>query len=240
MSLTFHLRIIWRSIEKLLKYGVISLSFHIFFVHLHQKKIFLVMDYKEFSRWLSDLDSSTIDSNPITFYLDDFDGINDFGKSMFLCGSHFRDSDDIVVRYSKPYSKDKLTVNVCFQILRSKAKMFKNYIGLHDIKISCILTSNKEIKEAIKFLNSLGVKGEDGIALLSKESDYASMIRDDLNRYADSADGIDAVKVTISMVYDDENESHYPMLSYDFVKSSGWSNFEDTKKWINTVILKRE
>ena len=100
------------------------------------------MIYDDFVKWLDNLDLSTVDANPISFKLTDFETVEDFGKSMFLAGRYLYNEDDIVVRYSKPYNEDKTDVIVQFQILRSKAKMFFNYLKWNDIKINCFLTSN--------------------------------------------------------------------------------------------------
>ena len=143
------------------------------------------MIYDSFVKWLRDLDLTTVNANPITFNITDFEEVDDFTKSMFLAGRYLLKEDDIVVRYSKPYTEDKTDVIVRFQILRSKAKMFCNYLKNNDTKIACFLTSNKEIKEGIKFFNSLGVKGEDMVSLSSKEMDYTSILKDGIEKIAD-------------------------------------------------------
>ena len=86
------------------------------------------MIYNDFVEWLTKLDLSTIDANPITFNLTDFENDLDFTKSMFLAGRHLVNEEDIAVRYSKPYNEDKTDVTVRFQIVRSKAKMFNNFL----------------------------------------------------------------------------------------------------------------
>ena len=197
------------------------------------------MIYDEFVKWLNNLDLSTIDANPITFNLKDFEKSEDFAKSMVLAGRYLFKEDDIVVRYSKPYTEDKTDIIVRFQIVRSKAKMFANYLKWNDTKFSCFLTTNKEVKEAMKFFNSLGVKGESMLSL----SDYASMIKDGLeeyNRYKEliGENTADSVIITISMEHDDNADVDYPMLSYDFVNCNGCNNFESTKEWVKSEILK--
>ena len=57
------------------------------------------MIYDNFVKWLSDLDLTTVDANPITFNLSDFEEVDDFTKSMFLAGRYLLKEDDIVVRY---------------------------------------------------------------------------------------------------------------------------------------------
>jgi hypothetical protein len=200
------------------------------------------MIYDDFVKWLGNLDLTTVDANPITFNLTDFEDGSDFTKSMFLAGRYLFKEDDIVVRYSKPYTEDKTDVIVRFQILRSKAKMFCNYLKNNDTKIACFLTSNKEIKEGIKFFNSLGVKGEDMVSLSSKESDYTSILKEGLEDYNKrmtemGKDIADAVMVTIGIEHDDNTEIDYPMLSYDFVVCNGCGNFDETKTWIKKGIL---
>ena len=201
------------------------------------------MIYDEFVEWLNDLDLSTVEANPITFNLKDFEEEEDFAKSMVLAGRYLCKEEDIVVRYSKPYTEDKTDVIVRFQILRSKAKMFLNYLKWNDTKFNCFLTTNKEVKEAMKFFNSLGVKGEDMVSLSSKESDYTSMLKKGLEEYNRHKEmmgdnTVDSIMITISMEHDDNAEVDYPMLSYDFMNCNGCSNFASTKEWVKSVILK--
>ena len=201
------------------------------------------MIYDDFVKWLGNLDLTTVDANPITFNLTDFEDSSDFAKSMFLAGRYLFKEDDIVVRYSKPYTEDKTDVIVRFQILRSKAKMFYNYLKNNETKIACFLTSNKEIKEGIKFFNSLGVKGEDMVNLSSKEMDYTSVLKEGLEDYNKRITEMDkpiadAVVITIEIEHDDNEDVDYPMLSYDFVHNNGYSNFNDTKAWVKSEILK--
>ena len=201
------------------------------------------MIYDDFVKWFDNLDLSTVNANPISFKLTDFETVEDFAKSMLLAGRHLYREDDIVVRYSKPYNEDKTDVIVQFQILRSKAKMFFNYLKWNDIMLNCLLTSNKEIKEAIKFFNSLGVKGEGMEHMSSKENDYTSMLKEGLDAYNKhmeeiGKDGVDSIVIRISITHDDETEVDYPMLSYDFINCNGFHNFNDTKEWVKREILK--
>ena len=198
------------------------------------------MIYDDFVKWLDNLDLSTVDANPITFNLSDFESDKDFANSMTLAGRMLFKEDDIVVRYSKPYTEDRKDIIVRFQILRSKAKMFFNYLKSNDTKISCVLCSNKEIKEAIKFFNSLGVKGEDMVSLSSKEMDYTAMLKEALDDYnKDKGEGgACSLIVSISIEHDDNTENDYPMLSYDFIDGNDFSNFDVTKAWIKSEILK--
>lgn len=201
------------------------------------------MIYDDFVKWLDNLDLSTVTASPITFNLTDFDSDIDFANSMTLAGRHLVNEEDIVVRYSKPYTEDKTDIIVRFQVLRSKAKMFKNYLKWNDMKISCFITSNKEIKEAIKFFNSLGVKGEDMVSLSSKEIDYTALLKEGLDSYNKHREEVgentvDSIIITISMEHDDYMDIDYPILSYDFMNCNGCDNFDDTKTWIKQTILK--
>ena len=202
------------------------------------------MIYDDFVKWLGNLDLATIDANPITFNLTDFEDGSDFAKSMFLAGRYLFKEDDIVVRYSKPYTEDKTDVIVRFQILRSKAKMFYNYIKNSEKGIACFLTTNKEIKECIKFFNSLGVKGEDMVSLSSKESDYTSILKEGLEDYNKrriemGKDIANAILITITNEHDDESETDYPMLTYGFLSNfEGNGTFNETKAWVKSEILK--
>jgi hypothetical protein len=198
------------------------------------------MNYDNFVKWLNALDLTTINANPITFNFTDFEEKDDFAKSMFLAGRYLFKEDDIVVRYSKPYTEDRSDVTVRFQILRSKAKMFFNYLKNNDTKINCVLCSNKEIKEAVKFFNSLGVKGEDMVGLMSKEIDYTSVLKESLDEYNKNNDieKTCSLSISISIEHDDNTENYYPMLSYGFIEGNEYSNFDATKVWINGEILK--
>jgi hypothetical protein len=198
------------------------------------------MIYDDFVKWLDNLNLSTVDANPITFKLTDFESDKDFAASMVLAGRHLVNEEDIVVRYSKPYNEDKTDVIVRFQILRSKAKMFFNYLKNNDTKISCILCSNKDIKDAIKFFNSLGVKGEDMISLSSKEMDYVSILKEALDDYNKSKgeDNTCSLIISISIEHNDNTENDYPMLSYDFIEGNNFTNYDATKAWVKGEILK--
>lgn len=201
------------------------------------------MIYDDFVKWFAKLDLSTVDANPIAFKLIDFETVEDFAKSMFLAGRHLHNEEEIVVRYSKPYTEDKSNVIVQFQIVRSKAKMFFNYLKWNDVSFKCFLTSNKEIKEAIKFFNSLGVKGEGMERMMSKENDYGSMLKSELEAYNKHMEEIgkntvDSIVITISIGHDDNEDMDYPMLSYDFMNCNGCQNFNDTKEWVKNGILK--
>ena len=198
------------------------------------------MIYDDFVKWLDNLDLSTVTASPITFNLTDFDSDIDFANSMTLAGRHLVNEEDIVVRYSKPYNEDRSDVIVCFQIMRSKAKMFFNYLKNNETIIRCILCSNKEIKEAVKMFNSLGVKGEDMVSLSSKDIDYTSILKEAIDDY-NALNGKDcgcSLVISVSIEHDDNTDIDYPMLSYGFIDVDSYSNFEATKVWIKGEILK--
>ena len=198
------------------------------------------MIYDDFVKWLDNLNLSTIDANPITFKLTDFESDKDFATSMVLAGRHLVNEEDIVVRYSKPYNEDKTDVVVQFQILRSKAKMFFNYLKNNDTKIGCVLCSNKDIKDAIKFFNSLGVKGEDMVSLSSKEMDYTSILKEALDEHKKltGEDNKCSLIISIYIEHDENTDNYYPILSYDFIDGDNFSNFDATKTWVKGEILK--
>jgi hypothetical protein len=118
--------------------------------------------------------------------------------------------------------------------------MFFNYLKGNDTKICCVLCSNKEIKEAIKLFNSLGVKGEDMVSLSSKEMDYTAILKEALDDYNKDKgeDGACSLIISISIEHDDNTENDYPMLSYDFIEGNDFSNFDVTKAWVKSEILK--
>ena len=138
------------------------------------------MKYADFVEWLDNLDVATIDSNPISFGLTDFEKEEDFAKSMFLAGQCFLSEDEIVVRYSKPYTEDKSDIIVRFQILRSKAKIFSRYMAESGKSFIFTVNTANNIKSCVKLFNSLGVKGMEGESMLSKEVDYTRDMKDSL------------------------------------------------------------
>jgi len=190
-----------------------------------------VLSYDGFVKWFENLDRTTIEANPITFSLFDFETHDDFVKSLFLAGRHLAKEEDIVVRYSKPYTEDKSTVMVCFQILRSKAKMFFNYLKNNKKSITCTMASNKDVKEAMKFFNSLGVKAEGMESLKTKENDYASILRDVLSESEKSA-----ITMTIEVEHDYHEDVDYLMMTYDLTDND--SDFMKVKEHIKKEILR--
>jgi hypothetical protein len=118
--------------------------------------------------------------------------------------------------------------------------MFFNYLKNNDTKIGCVLCSNKDIKDAIKFFNSLGVKGEDMVSLSSKELDYTSILKEALDDYNKNKgeDNKCSLIISIYIEHDENTDNYYPMLSYDFINGDNFSNFDATKTWIKGEILK--
>ena len=80
------------------------------------------MIYDDFVKWLKELDLSTVNANPISFKLIDFETNDDFVKSMFLAGRYLFLQEDIVVRYSKPFTEDEKDVIIQFEILKVEKK----------------------------------------------------------------------------------------------------------------------
>lgn len=113
-------------------------------------------------------------TEPTIFYESSFSSSKVFAEVMFACGKLFKDSDNIVVRYAKTIDKETKEVKVNFQILKSKAKVFRRYVVDNNESFTFSVKSPKEVKECIKYLNSLGVKAEDGENLV--ESGYDAII----------------------------------------------------------------
>ena len=148
---------------------------------------------------------------PITFKASSFTSARAFSKTMLLAAEYFKGNNSIVVRYSKPENKESGEVTVCFQILKSKAKMFLKHLVETKEKLTFTLSSNKDIKSCIKSLNSLGVKGDKGEPLSSKNTDYGSNIKDSI--------GDSGRVVCITVEYDDEYGC--PILGWDLIEDSG-------------------
>lgn len=190
------------------------------------------MAYNEFVEWLNNLDLSTVDANPISFKLVDFESNDDFSKSMFLAGRYLSPQEDIVVRYSKPYNEDKTNVIVQFQILRSKSKIFFNYFKKNENeKICCFLTTNKEFKEFVKFFNSLAVKDEDRNNI--KELDYASAFKESIE-YSKKVFGEDKEFYTFVSIElkRDEEDNEWLAMSYAPILKENMSIYEKNCHYI--------
>jgi hypothetical protein len=70
--------------------------------------------------------------------------------------------------------------------------------------------------------------------------DYTSMLKEALDKYNKDKgeDRACSLIVSISIEHDDNTENDYPMLSYDFIEGNDFSNFDATKVWVKSEILK--
>lgn len=116
-------------------------------------------------------------SSPVVVYAKDFNTKCGFAYAMGALGKHYKDSEDIIVRYSKPENKETGDVMVCFEVLKSKTKVFLKWMKEHNEPIYFVMASAKEIKECVKFFNSLGVKDDDGESI----SYYAESMKSDFD-----------------------------------------------------------
>lgn len=191
------------------------------------------MIYDDFVKWLSRLDLSTVDANPISFKLIDFESSEDFTKSMILSGRYFFNEKDIVVRYSKPFTEDGKDVIVQFQILRSKAKMFFNYFNsnknTYPKRISCFLTSNKEYKEFIKFFNSLGVKDEDGNSISNYASTFKEIVEETKKTVGEGYETY--MYVSIRLKRDNEDNEYLAMTYAPILKENVKKRIEQCRAY---------
>lgn len=115
---------------------------------------------------------------PIVFDSREFNTINGFSSAMFKAAEKYKDSDDIIVRYVKVEDEDNGDVYAQFHILKSKAKIFKKHMVSTNSTYEFIVESNGDIKDCVKYFNSLGVKGDDGEPISSKRTDYAKDMKD--------------------------------------------------------------
>lgn len=159
---------------------------------------------------------------PVIVYARDFKTERGFAYCMDMCGKYFKDSDDVIVRYAKPEDKETGEVSVNFQVLKSKTKMFLNWFRKQTETLYFVCTSVREIKECIKFFNSLGVKGDDGESILV----FADEMKADFNP--------------------DESKIYVAIMMFDNVPTLSWSqvgkfyecdhNFSDIKETIENVL----
>jgi hypothetical protein len=69
---------------------------------------------------------------------------------------------------------------------------------------------------------------------------YHAMLKealDDYNKDKGESDTCSLI-ISISIEHDDNTENDYPMLSYDFIEGNNFSNFDATKVWVKSEILK--
>ena len=171
------------------------------------------------------LDNVEITVEPIVFDASEFSNAMAFSKAMFICGERYSETDDVLVRYTKPENKETHEVSVQFHVLKSKAKMFQKFMSDTNGIFEFAVETSNEIKSCVKFFNSLGVKGEDGEPLSSKETDYAKDMKDALKK------GENKVFVIV------KNEEDYILLEWNLVGADyECSKFEDVKTKIDSII----
>ena len=172
-----------------------------------------VAEAEVFGFMLNEIDGLDVTSEPITFKLEEFSSILTFSLALSRVSEHYKHSEDIMVRYVKKEDKETKKVNIFFQVLKSKAKLFSKYLKESGDKIVLTVSSNKDIKSCIKYLNSLGVKGEDGESISSKETDYAKDIKDSLTN---------GKAAHIEIEYNDEHAC--PILEWWVIDDNGEFN----------------
>lgn len=117
---------------------------------------------KEALKVVEEVKKHDLSESPAIVYANYFMTECGFAYAMGAIGMHFKDSDDVIVRYSKPENKETGEIMVCFEVFKSKAKVFLNWMKERNEPIYFVMSSSKEIKECIKFFNSLGVKDDEG------------------------------------------------------------------------------
>ena len=175
----------------------------------------------------SKLGGVDITVDPIVFDLKEFSSTKAFATAMLIAGNHYADTDDIIVRYTKPENKETHEVSIQFHILKSKAKIFQKYIKENNTSFEFVLTSNNEIKSCVKLLNSLGVKGEGGEPLSSKETDYARDMKDSFKNGEN--------KVYVLVEYDKDNDTallEWNLVNTDYVAP----NYNELKTNIDSIV----
>lgn len=182
---------------------------------------------KNANKILSKLDGMEITVEPIIFDVKEFESAHAFAVAMSIASKRYADTDDILVRYTKPENKETHEIYIQFHILKSKAKMFQKFMNETDETFEFSVETNNEIKSCVKYLNSLGTKGEGGEPLSSKETDYAKDMKDALIK------GENKVFITVS--YD--NELSIPLLEWNLVGADyECANFEGVKNKIDAII----
>lgn len=176
---------------------------------------------------LSKLDGMEITVEPIIFDVKEFVSAHAFALAMEIASKRYADTDDIIVRYTKPEDKETHEIYIQFHVLKSKAKMFQKFMSeTNEIFEFSVETSN-EIKSCVKYLNSIGTKGEGGEPLSSKETDYAKDMKDAFTKGEN--------KVFVMVKYDDE--LGIPLLEWNLVGADyECANFEEVKNKIDTII----
>jgi len=176
---------------------------------------------------LSKLDGVEITVDPIIFDIKEFESAHAFAIALSIASKRYADTDDIIVRYTKPENKETHDIYIQFHVLKSKAKMFQKFMNETDETFEFSVETSNEIKSCVKYLNSLGVKGEGGEPLLSKETDYAKDMKDVFVKRES--------KVFVMVKYDDE--LGLPLLEWNLVGADyECANFEEVKSKIDTII----
>lgn len=176
---------------------------------------------------LSKLDGVEITVEPIIFDVKEFESAHAFAVAMSIANKRYADTDDILVRYTKPEDKETHEIYIQFHVLKSKAKMFQKFMNETGETFEFSVETSNEIKSCVKYLNSLGTKGEGGEPLSSKETDYAKDMKDALTKGEN--------KVFVMVKYDDE--LGIPLLEWNLVGADyECANFEEVKSKIDTII----
>ena len=176
---------------------------------------------------LSKLDGVEITVEPIIFDVKEFESAHAFAVAMSIASKRYADTDDIFVRYTKPEDKETHEIYIQFHVLKSKAKMFQKFMNETDETFEFSVETSNEIKSCVKYLNSLGTKGEGGEPLSSKETDYAKDMKDALTKGEN--------KVFVMVKYDDE--LGIPLLEWNLVGADyECANFEEVKNKIDAII----
>lgn len=176
---------------------------------------------------LSKLDGVEITVEPIIFDVKEFESAHAFAVAMSIANKRYADTDDILVRYTKPEDKETHEIYIQFHVLKSKAKMFQKFMNETDETFEFSVETSNDIKSCVKYLNSIGTKGEGGEPLSSKETDYAKDMKDALTKGEN--------KVFVMVKYDDE--LGIPLLEWNLVGADyECANFEEVKSKIDTII----
>ena len=176
---------------------------------------------------LSKLDGVEITVDPIIFDIKEFESAHAFAVAMSIASKRYADTDDIIVRYTKPEDKETHEIYIQFHVLKSKAKMFKKLMSETNETFEFSVETSNEIKSCVKYLNSIGTKGEGGEPLSSKETDYAKDMKDALTKGEN--------KVFVMVKYDDEFGT--PLLEWNLVGTDyECANFKEVKNKIDIII----
>ena len=176
---------------------------------------------------LSKLDGVEITVDPIIFDIKEFESAHAFAVAMSIASKRYADTDDIIVRYTKPEDKETHEIYIQFHVLKSKAKMFQKFMSETNETFEFSAETSNEIKSCVKYLNSIGTKGEGGEPLSSKETDYAKDMKDALTKGEN--------KVFVMVKYDDELS--IPLLEWNLVGADyECANFEEFKNKIDIII----